>query len=174
MGIPVPAVNATATVTITPAVPHVSWLKKFGHAVGVALGFIAKEAVPVSQAIGAVVGILDPAAQPLILAAENIVSKIAAQAAITEAAFTAVGQATNGPAKLQAVVDAITPEVNQWVLNSFPGASKASTLTKQGLVNAVVALLNEVDGNLALTAPSSAALGAASAAVAAVAATKAA
>lgn len=167
-----PAVNASATETVTPIVPHVSWLKKFGHAVGVALGFIAKEAVPVSQALGAVVSILDPAAAPLILAAESIVSKIAAQAAVTEAAFTAVGQAANGPAKLQAVVNAVQPEVNAWVLNSFPGAAKASSLTMQGLVNAVVALLNEVDGNLALTAPSPAALSAASAAQAAVAAAK--
>jgi hypothetical protein len=167
-----PAVNATATVSVTPIVPHVSWLKKLGHAIGVALGFIAKEAVPVSEAVGAVVGILDPAAQPLILAAESIVSKIAAQAAVTESAFTAVGQASNGPAKLQAVVNSISPEVDQWVTNSFPGAAKASTLVKQGLVNSVVALLNEVDGNLALTAPPAGAIAAASAAQAAVAAAK--
>jgi hypothetical protein len=168
----IPAVNATVTETVTPIVPHVSWLKKLGHAVGVALGFIAKEAVPISGAVGAVVGILDPAAMPLILAGESLVSKIASQAAITEAAFTAVGQASNGPAKLQAVLNSVGPEVDQWITNSFPGAGKASTLTKQGLVNAVVALLNEVDGNLALTAPPAGAVAAASAAAAAVAAAK--
>lgn len=170
MSTSIPAVNATATETITPIVPHVSWLKKLGHAIGVALGFIAKEAVPVSEAIGAVVGILNPAAMPLILAAESIVSKIASQAAVTEAAFTAVGQASNGPAKLQAVLNSVGPEVDAWVTNSFPGAAKASSLVKQGLINAVVALLNEVDGNLALTAPPAGAIAAASAAKAAVAA----
>lgn len=158
-----------------------SWLSKFGHAIGVALGFIAKEAVPIAQAAGTIISIIDPVLAPEISFAENLVSKIAQQALVTESTFVAVGQASNGPAKLQAVIDSIGPEVDQWVVNSFPGAAKVSTEVKAGLVNAVVALLNAADSNLALVPPANAApsatasvsMAAASAAKSAVAAAKA-
>lgn len=173
--------SSAPPVPVAPApVAKTSWLKKVGHAIGVALGFVAKSAVPIASAVGTAISIIDPILAPEISVAENLVSRIAQQAIVTEATFTAVGQQSNGPAKLQAVVSSIGPEVDQWVANSFPGATTVSTDVKAGLVNAVVALLNSVDGNLSLTAPapstvsstSSAAMGAASAAVAAVAAAK--
>jgi hypothetical protein len=160
---------------VTPAPPapvKVSWLKKFGHAVAAALGFVAKEAAPIAQEAGAVVAAIEPAFAPEIAVAENLVTKIANQATVTEAAFTAVGQGANGAAKLQAVIDAVGPEIDSWVAAAFPGAKQVSTVAKAGLVNGVVAVLNDVDGNLALTAPTETAAAAATAAKAAVAATK--
>lgn len=156
--------------TMPVVAPHVSWLKKFGLAVAHALGFIAKEAVPIAEAAGTVATIFFPALAPEIALAENLVSKIANQATVTEAAFLAVGSGANGPAKLQAVVNAVGPEIDAWVANAFPGAARASSLAKEGLVNAVVALLNDIDGNLALTTPTASAVAAASAASSAIAA----
>jgi hypothetical protein len=161
-----------APVTAAPvaAAPKVSWLKKFGHDIGVALGFVAKEAQPIAAAAGTVATALMPQFAPEISTAENLVSKIALQATTTEAAFSAVGQGSNGPAKLQAVLSSVGPEIQTWVQNSFPGAAKVSEASQAGLVNAVVAILNDVDGNLALTvpSPSSPAVAAAAATVAAV------
>lgn len=160
--------STTVVTAITPV--KVSWLKKFGQDILKVLGFIGKEAVPIAQAAGSVISVLDPALAPLITVAESLVSKIATQASVTEAAFTAVGQASNGPAKLQAVLDAIGPEMDGWVAAAFPGAKQISSAAKAGLVNAVVAILNDVDGNLALTTPTPAAVAAAAAAQSAAAA----
>ena len=171
----IPAVNATATQTITPAAPatpKVSWLKKFGQAVVKVVDFLAGKAIPIAQAAGAVVSAIDPVLAPEIAVAESLVSKIATQASVTEAAFTAVGQGSNGAAKLQAVLNAVGPEIDSWVSNAFPGAAKLSTAAQAGLVNAVVAILNEIDGNLALATPTASSVAAASAASAAVAAVK--
>lgn len=151
---------------------HVSWLKKFGEGVVKVVDFIAGKAVPVAEAAGAVVEAVEPQLAPEINVAESLVSRIAQQAQVTEGAMAAVGQGSNGPAKLQAVVNAVGPEIDAWVQNQFPGAAKASNTVKAGLVNAVVAVLNDVDGNLALSAPTPSSVAAASAASAAVAAAK--
>jgi hypothetical protein len=150
------------------AAPHVSWLKKFGLDIEKAVGIIGKDAIPVVDALGTAFEIVDPALTPLVTVGESLVSKIAQQAQITEAVFAAVGQASNGPAKLQAVINGVQPEVQAWVLAAFPGAAKLSSVQIAPLVNAVVALLNSIDGNLTLTPPTSTAIAAASAAVAAV------
>jgi hypothetical protein len=159
---------STPVTPVVPPVAKVSWLKKFGAEVVKVLGFVAGKAVPIAQAAGAVVSALEPQLAPAISIAENLVSKIAVQASTTEAAFQAVGQASNGAGKLQAVLSSIGPEIDTWIANSFPGASAASTASKAGLVNAVVAILNEVDGSLALTVPTPAAVAASAAAKAAV------
>jgi hypothetical protein len=159
---------ASAPVVPTAPVPKVSWLHKVGAWVQKALGIIIKDAVPVAGAAGAIIDILDPAAAPLVLVAENLISRIASQVVIVQAAFAGVQQGSNNSAKLQAVIDQVGPFVDQWVANSFPGAGKVSASVHAGLVNAVVALINDIDGNLALVAPSTAAMAAASAASAAV------
>ena len=152
--------------TPAPVVPKVSWLKKFGQDVVKVLDFVAGKAVPVAQAAGAVVSALEPALAPEIAVAENLVSKIANQATVTEAAFAAVDQSSNGPAKLQAVLSAVGPEISAWVANAFPGAAAVSKTAQAGLVNSVVAILNEVDPTLALTTPTGPAVAAAAAAAA--------
>lgn len=165
----------TPTVPAAPAptpAPKVSWLKKFGQEVVKVVEFVAGKAAPIAQAAGGVVSTLLPQFAPEISVAENLVSSIAKQAQVTEATFAQVGQASNGPAKLQAVLSSVGPEIDQWVANSFPGAATASATVKAGLVNAVVAVLNDVDPNLALAAPTPTAVSAASAVKAALAAVK--
>lgn len=152
---------ASAPVVAAPA--KVSFLKKFGQDVLKVITFIAGKAVPIAQAAGAVVSALDPVLAPAITVAENLISKIANQALITEAAFAAGGLATDGTAKLQAVLNAVGPEIQAWVSAGFPGAAQLSQAAQAGLVNAVVAILNEIDGNLALTTPTASAVAAASA-----------
>ncbi len=161
-----------STAPVVPAAPvKESWLKRVGHDVGVALGFVAKEAVPIAQAAGSVVATLLPQFAPEINMAENLVSKIASQATVTEGAFAAVGQASNGAAKLQAVLSSVGPEIDAWVTSSFPGATALSATAKAGLVNAVVGILNDIKPSLGLTATASA-VSAGAAASAAVAAAK--
>jgi hypothetical protein len=156
--------------TITPT-PKVSWLKKLGQDVVKVLDFLAGKAPAIAQAAGAVAETLLPQFAPEINFAENLVSKIAHQSQVTEGAFAAVGQASNGAAKLQAVLGSVGPEIDAWVTNSFPGATAVSTVAKTGLVNAVVSILNDIKPTLALTATASA-TSAAAAASAAVTASK--
>jgi hypothetical protein len=160
--------SASPVVPAPVAATKVSWLKKFGQDIEKVVGIIAKDAQPVAAAAGLAIEAVDPALAPLVTVGENLVSKIAQQAQITEAVFASVGQASNGPAKLQAVLNAVGPEVQAWVTSAFPGAAALSTANLTQLVNAVVAILNSVDGNLALTPPTTTAIAAASAAVAAV------
>lgn len=151
-----------ASAPVAPA-PKVSWLKKFGQDVLKVITFIAGKAAPIAAAAGAVVEAIDPALTPIVTVAENLVTKIANQAAITEVAFAAAGQASSGAAKLQAVLNAVGPEINAWVAAAFPGAAALSTAAQSGLVNAIVAILNEIDPNLALTTPTPASIAVATA-----------
>jgi hypothetical protein len=153
---------STPATPATPA-PKVSWLKKFGQDVVKVVTWIAGKAQPIAAAAGAVVSAIEPALAPEIAVAENLVSKIANQAAVTEAAFAAAGAASSGPQKLQAVLSAVGPEINAWVQSAFPGAAALSMAAQSGLVNAVVAILNEIDPNLALTTPTPSAVAAAAA-----------
>jgi len=159
---------STPVVVPAPTAPKVSWLKKFGQDIEKVVGIVAKDSLPVAEAAGTAIEIVDPALTPLVTVGESLVSKIAQQAQITEAVFAAVGQASNGPAKLQAVLNAVQPEVQAWITAAFPGAGTLTQVQIAPLVNAVVALLNSIDGNLALTPPTTTAIAAASAAVAAV------
>lgn len=172
-----PAVNATATQTVTDAVPHVSWLKKFGHAVGVALGVIAKDAEPVEKAAVQVAEFVAPQYTPLIQAADGIFEKGLNEVKLVEGTFTAVGQASNGPAKLQAVLSSLGPEIDAYTEANFPGSAQiirgeAYIASKSTLINAFVAYLNSINANMAPAAATVQAIAAASAAQAAVAAAK--
>jgi hypothetical protein len=163
--------NQTPAPAPTTATPKVSWLKKFGQDVVKVVEFIAGKAQPIAAAAGAVVSAIDPVLAPEISVAESLVTKIANQATVTEAAFAAVGQGSNGAAKLQAVLESVGPEIDSWVASAFPGAAALSKTAQAGLVNAVVGILNDIDPNLALTNPTASAVSAATAAKAAVAAT---
>lgn len=160
-----------STAPVTPA-PKQSWLSKFGHKVGQILGVIAKDAEPVEKVAAATATALLPQFSSEIAYADNLATRILQQVSTTEGAFVAVGQSTNGPAKLQAVVQATSDEMNQWVTNNFGGSAQISDASKAGLVNAIVAIANDVDSSLSLVNPTPAAVGAASAAKSAVAAAK--
>lgn len=162
---------ATPVIPATPQ-PKESWLKRFGHEVGVVLGFIAKQAPAIVNDAAAVATIVMPQFAPLISAADSLATKILGQVQVTEAAFLAAGQANNGQAKLQAVLAAIGPEINTWVANNFPGAKQVSTAAQAGLVNAIVAIANDIDASLAPPQPTQVAVAAAAATQSAVAAAK--
>jgi hypothetical protein len=137
---------ATPTVVLPGLLPHESWIHKFGHMIGKVLGLIAHGAAPVADEAAKVAEIFLPQFAGEIQFADNLVSRIAKFALVQEGISAAAGVAGNGPAKLDAVVAQIGTEIDSWVTNNFPGAVKVADLEKKGLVNAVVALVNKIEG----------------------------
>jgi hypothetical protein len=131
--------------TPVPA-PKQSWLSKVGSFLGKILGVVATEAAPIEKIAEPVALALLPQFAPLINEADGIFSKIVSEAVVAESAKAAVGQATgSGAEKLAAVLTNIGPVIDGWVNSNFPGAATVSTVAKSGLVNAVVAILNEIE-----------------------------
>jgi hypothetical protein len=147
----VPAQKAEVVVSTTaPATPvaKVSWLKKVGSVIGKILGIVAKDAKPVADTITQVVSVLYPGLASLAQAGDGLVSKIALEATAVEGVAAAAGTATGtGAQKLEAVLASptVTTAINDWVASAFPGAASLTAATKAGLVNAVVAIINEID-----------------------------
>src|SRR5690348_4545929 len=132
--------------TAATPVKKVSWLKHVGQVLGKVLGIVAKDAKPVADTVAQVVSVLYPGLGSLAQAGDALVSKIALEATAVESVAAAAGTASGtGAQKLEAVLKDIGPAIDQWVTNAFPGAKQASAATKAGLVNAVVAIINEVD-----------------------------
>jgi|SRR5882757_152062 len=126
--------------TPTPA-PHQSWLSKVGAFFGKVLG-IAQKAEPTAVVLAEA---LLPQFAPEIALANDLFNKIVKQAIVAETTMAAVGQATgSGAQKLEQVLAAIGPDIDQWVANNFPGNKVLSTVSKTGIVNAIVAALNEL------------------------------
>jgi hypothetical protein len=146
-----PAQKAEVVVSTTaPATPvaKVSWLKKVGSVIGKILGIVAKDAKPVADTITQVVSVLYPGLASLAQAGDGLVSKIALEATAVEGVAAAAGTATGtGAQKLEAVLASptVTTAINDWVASAFPGAASLTAATKAGLVNAVVAIINEID-----------------------------
>jgi hypothetical protein len=148
--------GTTVTGVAGGAVPpvKVSWLKKVGQTIGKILGIVAKDAKPVADTAAAVATVLFPQFSLEIMAADALVSKIALQATTVESVMAAAGTANGtGVQKLTAVLQDIGPAIDQWVANAFPGAAAVSNTSKSGLINAVVAILNEIEGRPVLTPP---------------------
>lgn len=170
----------TLPVTTTPA-PHVSFLKKFGQEVLKILGVVAKDAAPIAQIATNVAAPLAelalPQFAPEIEIAKSWVNKGLNLILLNESAFAAVGQAANGPAKFQAVLNGISQDLDAWVANDFPGgaelikgetylADKSAYLTSY--INSTVAFLNSRNAANIVVQPTASATAAASAALAAV------
>ena len=137
-----------------PAAPHVSWLSKVGSFLGKILGFVDTKAKPIADTAAAVATALFPQFAPEIAAADNLVTKIALQATAVESVAASAGKATGtGAQKLASVVESIGPAIDQWVANAFPGAKQVSSANKAGLVNAVVAIMNDIEPPAAIPAP---------------------
>ena len=156
---------------VTPVVAaKVSWLKKLGQDVLKALG-IAGQAEKAAEPI---VEALVPASAPIF----GILDIIFPIVATTEQAFAAVGQALNGPAKLQAALGGVESAIDQWTVANLPGSAailatdayiQARLVAATAYVNATVAFANALPVNPA-TAVTSAGVAAGAAAKAAVAA----
>lgn len=137
---------STPAIPIVAAPPHVSWLKKVGHVISKVLHIFATDAAPIEKIAVPVAEALLPAFVPEIQAADAIFSNIVKQAVAAEVVATAAGAVSAGPDKLKAVLSNIGPSLDSWVAANFPGSKQVSDVAKSGLVNAVVAILNEVDG----------------------------
>jgi hypothetical protein len=139
---------STSTTPVTPiSTPKVSWLKRVGSAIYTGLkdvvGFLGSAKVQAAEVqVANVASLLLPADAPLIQTFQAVMGKIFQQAVVSETALTNVANA--GSQKLAAVVAEIGPELDQWVANNFPGSAQVSAATKAGLVNAIVALQNDI------------------------------
>jgi hypothetical protein len=139
---------STSTTPVTPiSTPKVSWLKRVGSAIYTGLkdvvGFLGSAKVQAAEVqVANVASLLLPAEAPLIQGFQTIMGKVFQQAVVSETAMTTI--TNSGPNKLAAVVAAIGPELDQWVANNFPGSAQVSAATKAGLVNAIVALQNDI------------------------------
>lgn len=121
--------------------PKQSWLSKVGGFIAKVLG-VAQKAEPTAVTLAEA---LLPQFAPEIALANDLFNKIVKQAIVAETTLAAAGQATgSGAQKLAQVIAAIGPDLDQWVANNFPGQKQVSETVKAGLVNAVVALLNEL------------------------------
>jgi hypothetical protein len=128
------------------AAPHKSWLAKIGSVIGKALRVIATDAKPVADTAAKFATAFLPQFAGEIAAADGLVTKITVEAAAVEGAAAAAGNATGtGAQKLETVVQNVSPAIDAWVAAAFPGSKQLSAATKAGLVNAVVAIANEVD-----------------------------
>ena len=133
--------------TPVAAAPKVSWLKKIGLFFGKILGIVATETQSVEKIAVPVAEALLPQFVPMIQTADGIFSNIVKEAVAAESAAAAVGQAAGtGVQKLAAVLTNSGPMIDNWIASNFPGAAQVSTAAKSGLISAVVAILNEVDG----------------------------
>lgn len=127
---------------VTP-LAHVSWLKHVGNFLGKILQ-IASKAAPEVDMASKVAEMMFPQFAPGIGAANNVMDNIAKEATAAELMEQAGAGAQGGPAKLQAVLAASGPAIDQWVASSFPGSTTVSAASKAGLVNAVVSIMNEI------------------------------
>lgn len=142
--------STSSSSTAAPAA-KVTWLSKVGAVVGKVLKAIATVAKPVDDIATPVLEALFPQFAAPIAAQDSLVTKIATEAVAVESAAAAAGTQTGtGAQKLEAVLEATGPAINAWVAANFPGAKAVSTASQAGLVNAVVAILNEIDPNAAL------------------------
>lgn len=139
--------------TPTPA-PKVSFLKHFGQIIGRILGIVAKDAAPIADQAAKVAEVLLPQFSAQIMAADNLVDNIAKQALVTESIAATAATPPTGQSKLDTVLSNIGPEIDAWVASRFPGATTVSAASKAGLVNAVVAITNEIEGKTPVPAAS--------------------
>jgi hypothetical protein len=139
-----PPVVVTAPPVVTPAPVKVSWLKKVGQFLGKVVGLIAKDGKPVVDDAATVAKILLPQFAGEIDAANNIADNIMQEIVTAEAAEQAGVGISGGAAKLAAVAAASGPALDNWVTSKFPGAATLSADVKNGLINAFVAVFNDL------------------------------
>jgi hypothetical protein len=117
-----------------------SWLKKIGAEIAKILGIVQKAEPTVVSFTEALL----PQFAPFIASADTIFQNIVKEIVAAETAAAAAGQSGTGPQKLAAVLANVGPMLDTWIASNFPGAAKLADATKAGLVNAVVAVLNDV------------------------------
>ena len=139
----------------TPTVVKASFLSRVGSFIGKIIKVVATDVAKPVDIASKVAETMFPQFSAEIAFADNLVSNIAKEAIAVEGVAAAAGTATGtGAQKLETVVASVGPAINQWVAAAFPGAKAVSNASQAGLVNAVVAILNEQEGG-AVTASAS-------------------
>jgi hypothetical protein len=117
----------------------VSFLKSFGAGVKK----VVDTAMSIEQKAAPFLAVAVPTLAPEIDIANRVVTMIKT----AEGTYTAVGQQANGPAKLQAVVGAISTDFDAWINLQLPGGATLQdaenyAASKSDFVNSVVKALN--------------------------------
>ena len=128
-----------STAPVTPA-PKVSFLKRVGAEIAKILGIVQKA----EPTVVAFTEALLPQFAPFIASADTIFQNIVKEIVAAETAAAAAGQVGTGPQKLVAVLANVGPMLDTWIASNFPGSAKLADATKAGLVNSVVAVLNDI------------------------------
>lgn len=130
-----------------PTVPaKKSWLSNVGAFFSKIIKVLVTDVAPAEKIAVPVAEALLPQFIPLIATADGIFSNIVKEAVTAETVQAVAGTATgSGPQKLATVLAASGPLLDQWVAANFPGSKAVSDAQKAGLINAVVAILNEVE-----------------------------
>lgn len=169
---PTPGHPVVTVTPIVPVAPKVGWFKKLETDIQKVLG-IAQEGEKVAEPF---VEAIFPASIPVF----GILDKIFPLVTTIQQTFAAVGQADNNQAKLQAALNGIGADIDQWVTDNLPGSAEimkadayiqARTAAATAYINATVAFANALPAPTATTATSSG-VAAAAAAIAAVKASK--
>ena len=137
---------STAPAAVGPA--KTSWLKKVGHFLGSILKFVGTEEPKIAAIATPALETAFPQFASLIAAGDALATKITKQILVTESLATAVGTATSGTDKLNAALAGVGPEVDAWVKAAFPGSKTLSDTGKKTLINAFVAVANEVEADV--------------------------
>jgi hypothetical protein len=131
--------------TTPPVPPKQSWLSKVGHFIAKVAKIIITDVAPAEKIAVPVAEALLPEFIPLIATADGIFSNIVKEVVNAETLQAVAGTATGtGPQKLAQVLAASGPLLDQWVAANFPGTKQVSDAQKAGLINAIVAILNEI------------------------------
>jgi hypothetical protein len=117
----------------------VKFLKSFGAGVKK----VVDAAMSIEQKAAPFVIMADPALAPVV----DIANRVVAMIKTAEGTYAAVGQQANGPAKLQAVVAAISTDFDAWINLQLPGGATLQdaenyAASKANFVNSVVEALN--------------------------------
>lgn len=117
-----------------------SWLKKIGQVIAEIVGIAQKAEPTVVKFTEALL----PQFAPFIASADTIFQNIIKEIVAAETTAAAAGQSGTGAQKLEAVLANAGPMLDNWIASNFPGSAKLADATKAGLVNAAVAVLNDI------------------------------
>lgn len=149
-----PAVNAQATVSVTPAAPKVSLIKHIGNFLSKIGKIFVKDVAPAEPAIALALEVLLPQFARVIATGDALFTKIAKQILVTQTSAALVATPPSGESKLQAVTQAVSAELDQWMQNLFPGSKQIGQAEKSGLVQAIFNIVDKQAPVVSVTAPS--------------------
>jgi hypothetical protein len=159
--------------SVTVVTPKTSLLKRFGQEIVKIIGFVGTKVIPAEQILAPVAETLLPQFAPAIAAGAGIFERAVGFTVQLEGDFAAVGQASNGAKKFNALEAQIGPMLDQYIQAALPGSPavlKADSylVAKADILNAFVKFVNTIDGELVSPNPAPALVGSAAAAAAAV------